>query len=205
MPYRPAMTSNEVHHAVRADLDALEATLADAFHDDPMMAWIYPDAETRPAYTQAFMRAGLEIGFPHGHVYSVTPYAGAAVWAPPDVDMFDDAAITNMFTILGEQIGARSEEVGNGLLSINEHHPHDVPHFYLFILGTTRAQQSKGLGSKLMREVLDRCDRQGLGAYLESSNIKNVPFYERHGFKVLTEVTLSPDFTARPMWRDPQT
>jgi GNAT superfamily N-acetyltransferase len=198
------MPSNEVHHAVRADLDALGATLADAFHDDPMMAWIYPDADNRKANSQAFMRAGLEIGFPHGHVYSIAPNAGAAVWAPPDVDMFDDAAITDMFTMLGEQIGGRSEEVGNGLLQINEKHPHDVPHFYLFILGTQRAQQSKGLGSTLMREILDRCDRQGLGAFLESSNIRNVPFYERHGFRVTAEVTLSPEFTARPMWRDPQ-
>jgi len=198
-------SSTAVRHAVRADLEPLQGALADAFADDPMMAWIYPDADTRPEFTQAFMRAGLEIGFPHGHVYSITPNAGAAVWAPPDVDMFDDAAITNMFTILGEQIGARSEEVGNGLLQINEHHPHDVPHFYLFILCTTRAQQGKGLGSSLMREVLDRCDRQGLGAYLESSNLRNVPFYERHGFKVITEVTLSPEFTARPMWREPQT
>jgi GNAT superfamily N-acetyltransferase len=198
------MPSNEVHHAVRADLDALEATLADAFRDDPMMAWIYPDADSRSANSQAFMRAGLEIGFPHGHVYSIAPNAGAAVWAPPDVDMFDDAAITDMFTLLGEQIGERSEEVGNGLLQINEHHPHDEPHFYLFILGTERAHQGKGLGSQMMTEILDRCDRQGLGAYLESSNIRNVPFYERHGFRVLAEVSPSPDFTARPMWREPR-
>src|SRR3954463_5414857 len=199
------MTSNEVHHAVRADLDSLEATLADAFHDDPMMAWIYPETETRPAHSQAFMRAGLEMGFPHGHVYSATPDAGAAVWAPPDVDLFDDDAITNMFTLLGEQIGARAEEVGNGLLEVSAHHPHDVPHFYLFILGTKRSQQSKGLGSSLMREVLDRCDRQGLAAYLESSNPRNVPFYERHGFKVTAEVALSPECTIRPMWRDART
>jgi len=199
------MTSNEVHHAVRADLDSLEATLADAFHDDPMMAWIYPETETRPAHSQAFMRAGLEMGFPHGHVYSATPDAGAAVWAPPDVDLFDDAAITNMFTLLGEQIGARAEEVGNGLLEVSAHHPHDVPHFYLFILGTKRSQQGKGLGSSLMREVLDRCDRQGLAAYLESSNPRNVPFYERHGFKVTAEVALSPECTIRPMWRDART
>jgi ribosomal protein S18 acetylase RimI-like enzyme len=194
-----------VRHAVRTDLDELDATLADAFFDDPMMAWIYPDPVTRPTFTRAFMRVGLEIGFPHGHTYSTGANEGAAVWAPPDVELFDDETVTHMFTVLGEQIGARSEEVGNGLLQLTEHHPHDEPHFYLFVLGTKRAQQSNGLGSKLIREVLDRCDRQGLPAFLESSNIRNVPFYERHGFKVITEVTLSPEFTARPMWRDPQT
>ena len=193
-----------VRHAVRTDLDDLAATLEDAFFDDPMMHWIYPDAATRPEFSRAFMRVGLDIGFPRGHTYTTGANEGAAIWAPPDIDLFDDATVTQMFEVLGEQIGARSEEVGNGLLQLTEHHPHDEPHFYLFILGTKRDRQGGGLGSNLIREVLDRCDAQGLGAYLESSNIRNVPFYERHGFKVITEVTLSPDFTARPMWRDPQ-
>ena len=73
-----------------------------------------------------------------------------------------------------------------------------------FILGTAAASQSRGLGSALITDMLDRCDRQGLGAYLESSNIRNVPFYERHGFKVLSEIKISDGFTARPMWRDPR-
>jgi ribosomal protein S18 acetylase RimI-like enzyme len=198
------VSDQEVRHAVRKDLDELDATLEDAFFDDPMVHWIYPEAESRPEYARAFMRVGLEIGFPHGHTYSTGANEGAAVWAPPDIELFDDSTITQMFAMLDEQIGARSEEVGNGLLQLTEHHPHDEPHFYLFLLGTKRAKQGSGFGSKLMREVLDRCDRQGLGAYLESSNIRNVPFYERHGFKVTAEVTLSPECTIRPMWRDPR-
>ena len=194
-----------VRHAVRSDLDELDATLADAFSDDPMLHWIYPDTGTRAQFTREFMRGALEIGFPRGHVYATGANEGAAIWAPPDIDLFDDATIAQFFGMLAEHIGARSEEVGNGLLQINEHHPHDEPHFYLFVLGTRRAKQGGGLGSKLIRDVLDRCDRQGLAAYLESSNIRNVPFYERHGFKVLAEVEVSPEFTARPMWRDAQT
>jgi ribosomal protein S18 acetylase RimI-like enzyme len=83
-------------------------------------------------------------------------------------------------------------------------HPHDRgPHFYLGEIGTRAEAQSQGLGSLLLREVLDRCDRQGLGAYLESSNIRNVPFYERHGFVVMSELEVAPDCTLRPMWREP--
>ena len=194
-----------VRHALAADLDELEVSLADAFSNDPMMNWIYPNPETRPALSRQFMRVGLEIGFPHGHVYATGANSGGAIWSPPDVDLFDDAAITKFFTLLGEQLGDRADEIGTGLLAVSECHPHDEPHFYLFVLGAASSQQSKGLGSSMMREVLDRCDRQALGAYLESSNIRNVPFYERHGFRVLTEVHAGGDFVARPMWRDPQT
>jgi len=206
-PHAPEGLPNldAVWHAVRADLDPLAGVLADAFADDPMMSWIYPDPGTRPAHLPAFMRATLDIGFPHGHVYTSGANRSAAIWAPPDVEMFDDQAATTLFGLLGEQLGARAKEVGTGLVSIGEHHPHHAPHFYLFVLGTARAFQGTGIGSRILHEILDRCDRQGLGAYLESSNIRNVPFYERHGFRVLTEVKFSEEFVVRPMWRDPRT
>lgn len=193
-----------VRHVVRADFDSLERTLADAFSDDPMIAWMYPDEAHRPAQRAQFMRAALEVGFPHGHVYATDGDAGVAIWAPPDVDLFDEAAVGALFALLAEQVGDRAAEVGAGLMAISEHHPQDEPHFYLFVLGTGSAHQGTGIGSTLLRHVLDQCDRQGVGAYLESSNSRNVPFYERHGFRVTAEVEVSADFCARPMWRDPQ-
>jgi ribosomal protein S18 acetylase RimI-like enzyme len=195
---------NDVRFAVQDDLDDLTASLADAFRDDPMMTWIYPDAATRPEMLPAFMRVAIDIAFPHGHVYATAGNGAAALWSPPDVDLFDDDAVSKMFTLLGEQLGDRSADVGTGLMKITAEHPHDEPHFYLFVLGTASAHQSKGLGSALVSDVLERCDRQGMGAYLESSNIRNVPFYERHGFKVMSEIEVSDDFVARPMWRDPR-
>jgi GNAT superfamily N-acetyltransferase len=193
-----------VRHAVNADLDELEVALTDAFFDDPMFAWMYPDPETRTTYGRQFMRLSLEIGFPHGHVYTTGANAGGAIWSPPDVELFDDEAGAKFFTLLAEQSGDRAEEIGNGFLAISEQHPHDEPHFYLMVLGAARSSQGKGLGSAMLRDVLDRCDRQGFGAYLESSNIRNVPLYERHGFRVRSEVRAGGDFIARPMWRDPQ-
>lgn len=193
-----------VRHAVRADLDALEGSLVDAFAEDPMMAWIYPDPETRQQLLPGFMRLILEGGLTHGHVYTIGSNIGGAVWGAPDVNLLDDDAVGRLFGLLGEQLGPRAAEVGAGLVSIGEHHPHEQPHFYLLLLGTARSAQSKGVGSALVREVLDRCDRQGFGAYLESSNPRNVPFYERHGFRAVAEVKVSESFTATPMWRDPQ-
>ncbi len=200
----PSGMDHDVRFALRGDLDALAVTLADAFSTDPMMAWIYGDEPATPAKIERFMRAALDIGFPHGHVYAASNNGAAAIWGPPDVDMFDDAAVGALFGLLAEQLGPRAGEVGEGLLKISAEHPHDQPHFYLFVLGTSARSQSKGIGSALMDEVLARCDRQGLGAYLESSNVRNVPFYERHGFNVMTEVKISNDFVARPMWREPR-
>ena len=193
-----------VRHALAADIDDLEGALTRAFADDPLMAWIF--ASKAPDELQAaiarFMRFALDLGRPAGHTYTVAANAGAAVWSPPDVEILDEAAVGRFFELLGEEIGDDVERVGEGLMQLTEVHPHE-PHFYLFVLGTDSAVQNQGLGSRLIGEVLDRCDRQGVPAYLESSNVRNVPFYERHGFRVQKEIDVGDGCIVRTMWRDP--
>ena len=91
-----------------------------------------------------------------------------------------------------------------GLATLDKAHPDEQPHYYLGILGTDPDHQGKGLGSAAMQPVLDRCDSEGLGAYLESSKEQNVPFYRRHGFEVTGEVRMPGGPPLWPMWRDPQ-
>ena len=42
-----------------------------------------------------------------------------------------------------------------------------------------------GYGSECIRVGIERATRAGADCYLESSNSKNIPFYQRHGFEVL--------------------
>lgn len=65
--------------------------------------------------------------------------------------------------------------------------------------------QGKGLGTALLNEVLNRCDSDGICAYLESSKPENVPYYERFGFTVQEEVPLPKDGPpVWRLWRDPR-
>ena len=83
-------------------------------------------------------------------------------------------------------------------------HP-PAPHYYLHTLGTRRVSQGHGVGSAVLAPMLDRCDREGVPAYLESSNPRNVAFYARHGFETQGRVPLpdgAPPITR--MWREPR-
>src|SRR5439155_2417478 len=81
-------------------------------------------------------------------------------------------------------------------------HPKE-PHFYLHAIGVRKGEQGKGVGSALLRHVVRRCDEEGKPAYLENSNPRNTPLYERHGFRVVSQWTAPEGPPLWFMWRRP--
>jgi GNAT superfamily N-acetyltransferase len=71
--------------------------------------------------------------------------------------------------------------------ALEDSHPKEA-HWYLAILGTRPENQGQGIASEVLRPVLQRCDRDGCPAYLESSKESNIPFCQRHGFQVTHEI-----------------
>jgi ribosomal protein S18 acetylase RimI-like enzyme len=101
-------------------------------------------------------------------------------------------------------LGRHTVRALRALTHVEGRHPKE-PHWYLGVLGTRTAAQGKGIGSALLAPVLERCDDEGIPAYLESSKHSNIAFYRRHGFEVTGEIALpSGGPSVWPMWRDPQ-
>ena len=83
-------------------------------------------------------------------------------------------------------------------------HPAE-PHWYLAVIGTDPSVRGGGCGHALMRSRLERCDAEYAPAYLESSNPDNIGYYNRFGFEVTGEITISGGGpTLWPMWRQPR-
>jgi GNAT superfamily N-acetyltransferase len=59
-------------------------------------------------------------------------------------------------------------------------------------------------GSALMQYALAACDRDGMPAYLESTNPRNVRLYERHGFELLGTIQAGSSPPLFPMLREPR-
>jgi ribosomal protein S18 acetylase RimI-like enzyme len=185
--------------ATRDDVPELCGSLARAFTDDPVLTWSVPSERRRPGLSARFFRERLRTLMAEELVFCDEQRRGAALWAPPD----------NWRTSLGELlrmriVTRRSPAFLVASQRVEKAHPHE-PHYYLSVLGVDPAAQGQGLGSRLMAPMLERCDREGVPAYLESSKPSNVPFYERHGFRVTREL---PFPFGGPMlwlmWRDPR-
>jgi GNAT superfamily N-acetyltransferase len=58
------------------------------------------------------------------------------------------------------------------------------------MIGVEPHAQGRGLGGALMKHAVERCDADGVLAYLESSNPRNLALYERHGFERVGEIQI---------------
>lgn len=63
--------------------------------------------------------------------------------------------------------------------------------WYLYNLSVSRKAQGKGIASRLMRPMLDFCDRENMVCYLETNKESNVSLYRHYGF-ALEEQTPIP-------------
>ena len=197
------MTAPAVRTADRADVDPLSATLARAFDDDPVMQWFFPVESVRRRRLPRFMAALTRTAaLPHRHVYTTDGWHGGALWNPPGTWRTTLAGQLRLAPAMVGHLGTRLPRALKAFSLIEKHHPH-APHWYLLTLGTEPRLQGRGIGSALMAPVLERCDREGVPAYLESSKESNIPFYKRHGFEVTGQVDLPGGPSMWPMWREP--
>jgi ribosomal protein S18 acetylase RimI-like enzyme len=180
----------------------LVETLVAAFIDDPVMTWLIPDAHRRPHVLRAVFEITVDVNQPYDELYTTdpTPVAGA-IWIPPGCQPTGEHAeqLIAWYVEAGQE---NSERFLAALELMDEVHPQE-PHDYLFFLGTRPEWQSRGLGAALLREVLERCDREGRPAYLEATSEGSRRLYLRHGFEVTGEIRLPDGPTMWPMWREP--
>ncbi|MFJ5775818.1 GNAT family N-acetyltransferase [Streptomyces sp. NPDC093094] len=201
--------------AGRGDRDEVVRLLDRAFQDDPVSRWVFPGDDHRRATHPRLMAAFTDIVLADGRIDLTEDGAACALWlsvpADPhgsggtDTDADADEAGDDGFAQMREAVDPANERVELiGRLTAGIH-PSDRAHAYLWMIGVDPARQGRGLGTALVRHVLDRCDREGLPAYLEASNARSRALYERLGFETAGRPLELPDGPPMwPMWRDPR-
>jgi ribosomal protein S18 acetylase RimI-like enzyme len=191
----------ELRTATVDDADAMAAVLADAFFDDPLFGWLFPDPSGRPRVSQAmFAILGRHLYLGRGESLCGPDVAG--FWEPPDAGGDDD-----LWAEHGAELAAAVEGQVERLGLLGEamaaHHPPD-PCWYLPMLGVRPGAQGRGLGGELLAHKLAQIDAVGGAAYLEASSPRSRGLYERHGFELVEEFAAEGSPPLWAMWRAPR-
>jgi ribosomal protein S18 acetylase RimI-like enzyme len=191
------LTSQTVRTITSADEVPAIHTVVLAFAADPMARWTWPTSHQFLTSMPRLVRAFGGNAFAHGGAHCTGDYAGTALWLPPDVHPDEDALDEVIKTTVSPSIRDDSAAVFEQMA---RYHPSE-PHWYLPLIGVDPAHQGKGYGDALMTYALQRCDRDHVPAYLESTNPRNISLYQRHGFEVMGTIQVGSSPPLTPMLR----
>jgi GNAT superfamily N-acetyltransferase len=184
----------EPQHAER-----IFAVLTLAFAADPPNRWLFPESDRYLRHFPEFVRALGDAALPRRTAFVSQDYSAVALWLAPDEGP-DGQAMTKL---IEERVAPQKRaDIAAVIEEMGRYHPEE-PHWYLPFIGVDPAHQGHGLGAVLLHASLTRCEAAQLPAYLESTNPRNRPLYERHGFEAIGEIKVGDCPPIVPMLRRP--
>ncbi|MGW0247606.1 GNAT family N-acetyltransferase [Nocardia goodfellowii] len=172
------------------DRPACAALLAEAFTNDPVYLFIWPDEEIRREKLPRLFEFRLPlIKAPAQQVWMARDEdekpAAVSVWdttGRPSNPNWARATpeVTGIF-------GARLAAAEALVRAIDEFRP-TAPHWYLDDLATAPTHRGGGAGLALLQNRFDHCDRQGIDVYGVCTQESTIGFYEKCGAIVAREI-----------------
>ncbi len=186
-----------------SDTAAVAATVAAAFFDEPVTTWLLPNEQRRRQLIQAMFELYVAPYVRLGETYLTADGNGAAVWLTPGTQLLSAEEEVSFGHQLEALVGADVERFSQMAETFERYHP-TTPLYYCQFLATVPTMQGRGIGSTLLRDMLDRADREHMPAYHEATSPRNRALYERHGYVTQGEFTLPDGPPLWRMWRDPR-
>jgi ribosomal protein S18 acetylase RimI-like enzyme len=191
-----------IRTAAASDAAEVGSILADGFHNDPVMSWVFggDDEQRARKLLTCFTFMSAEANIPLQATFLVD--GGCACWTPlPGTDEWPRERGKRFNEVLGAECDEGDfERLAVMGIAMERAHPSE-PHWYLGSIAAVRSLQGQGVGTGLLAHSLAIVDADGAPAYLESSNPRNVSLYERHGFVVTGRIDLPGGPPLIPMWR----
>jgi ribosomal protein S18 acetylase RimI-like enzyme len=177
----------------------------EAFQDDPIMVFTYPDEKERKEKAQYGFYMIYNYGIKYGLAYATSEnLEGTTIWLPPDKTypsfwaMMRHGGFHTM-----RKVGLKLKAMKRTMTIFNfeeERHKHHVPydHWYFQNIAVNPEEQGKGYGGLLISTMLKAIEGDGLDVFVETNTKKAMSIYQKYGFEILEHVII-PE-TPVPLW-----
>lgn len=162
--------------------------LCNSFEDNQSVNYIVKQDSKRKERIRALMDYSFEICYMFGAVYLSDDKKGCALVLYPDQKKFSIKSTLLDVQLLLNAIGlTRAGKAMSRESAIKSNYPKQ-PIYYLWFLGVLNSDQNKGIGSQLLSEIIQDSEKQQKPIYLETSTLKNLPWYKKFGFAIYKEL-----------------
>lgn len=177
--------------AAYGDKVLVKNILSKSFDKNQSVNYIAQQDEVREKRIAALMDYSFEICFNYGEVYLSDDNKACALVLYPDRKKTTFKSILEDIKLLFNCIGLSN--IGKAMKresAIKKIQP-NVPMYYLWFIGVDPDSQGTGIGTQLMKEVIEDSRVQLRPIYLETSTQRNLPWYKKFGFDVYSDLDLS--------------
>ncbi len=168
--------------------------LGRAFCDYNLMKYAQPNARRRGPAVTTLYGAMLWDCLVRGRVYTTPDFSGIAAWLAPGTappSFFQQARAGMLWLPFGFGLRGFRRLTAYDDVARRLHHTYAPgPHWYLAVIAVDTGLQGRGIGSALMRPMLDRADAERKACWLDTHQEQNVRLYQRHGFEIAERAEL---------------
>lgn len=166
------------------DKELIVSILSKSFDDNKSVNYIVKQDGRRTERLKKLMEYSFEVCNLFGDVFLTEDKKGCALIVMPDKKKTTLKSILLDAKLALSVIGLSNiKKAMNRESKIDKLHPQE-PFYYLWFIGVDPSQQNKGIGTKLMNDVINEAASKQRPIYLETSTLKNIPWYEKFGFTV---------------------
>ena len=165
--------------------------LTKSFEDNLSVNYIIKQDRKRERRIRALMDYSFEVCYLFGDVFLSNDKKACALIVYPDKKKTTLKSVWLDLALILRSVGISniSKTLKREKL-INSAHP-KTPFSYLWFIGVAPGDQNKGIGSKLLQSVLEYSDQQSRPVYLETSTVRNLPWYSKFNFQPYHEEDLT--------------
>jgi ribosomal protein S18 acetylase RimI-like enzyme len=181
-------SSNVMIRANHKDKELIVDILAKSFDENKSVNYIVKQDSNRTARLRKLMEYSFDVCHLFGDIFLSDDKTGCALIVMPDKKKTTLKSIGLDAKLVTSVIGLSNVKKAMTRESrINKLHP-KTPFYYLWFIGVHPSQQSQGTGTKLLKEIIKEGKLKGRPIFLETSTLKNIPWYEKNGFTVYNKL-----------------
>ena len=173
------------------DKDLIIGILTSSFDKNESVNYIAKQDHKRIERIKSLMDYSFEMCYNFGNVYLTDDKKGCALVLYPHKKESSIQSILLDIKLILRCIGI--ENIGKAMKresAIKELQP-KIQMYYLWFIGVDAKYQNNGIGSQLLEFVIADSEEKQLPVFLETSTLKNLPWYQKFGFKIYNELQLS--------------
>lgn len=182
-----------MREATARDKGLVVDILTRSFQDNQSVNYLIPSDAKRINRIRALMDYSFETCQLFGKVYVSDDNKGCALVSFPEKKKITLRSLWLEVKLIFTSIGfGNITKAINREKEISKNYPAST-FLYLWFIGVHPESRNSGVGQKLMAELLVESERMNRPIYLETSTLKNIPWYKKFGLNVYNQLDFGYD------------